>query len=93
MLLVVNPEDENSVRIAQAYQQIRAIPDSNIVFVSPRLRKGFFLQAERETQGSFSYVDHYLQPISSHIAAHNLSGQIDYIAGLGQPFLAAVVLR
>ena len=35
LLLVVNPNDENALRIAGEYRELRNIPDRNIVFVEP----------------------------------------------------------
>ena len=35
MILVVNPGDENALRVANAYAQLRNIPDRNIIFMSP----------------------------------------------------------
>jgi len=83
MLLIVNPEDENAVRIAQEYQRLRGIPDANIIFITPL--KGFanmFTAVPTEAQWKSTYVD----PILSTIQARGLSNQIDYIAELGQPY-------
>ncbi|MBI5396451.1 MAG: hypothetical protein HZA91_14245, partial [Verrucomicrobia bacterium] len=86
MLLVVNPEDENALRIAQEYQQLRGIPDANILFITPL--KGFanmFTAVPTEAQWKTSYVD----PILNAIQARGLSNQVNYIAELGQPYAFA----
>jgi hypothetical protein len=83
MLLVVNPEDENSLRIAQEYQRLRGIPDANIIYITPL--KGFanmFTAVPTEAQWKSTYVDTILNTIQ----ARGLSNQIDYIAELGQPY-------
>ena len=84
MILVIDPTDEHSLRIANAYQELRAIPDQNIVFIETRYL------TEPEIGSGFVYKDHYLQPITDHIAAMGLGGQIDYIATLGQPYRMAL---
>jgi uncharacterized protein (TIGR03790 family) len=86
LLLVVNPGDEQQVRIAAEYQRLRHIPDRNIVFIEPRKLSGLYRATEAKSVSAFSYVETYLQPITDHIAAQGLAGQIDYIASLGQPF-------
>ncbi|MBI5818327.1 MAG: autotransporter-associated beta strand repeat-containing protein [Verrucomicrobia bacterium] len=83
MLLIVNPEDENAVRIAQEYQRLRGIPDSNIIFITPP--KGFgnmFTAVPTEAQWKSTYVDTILNTIQ----ARGLNNQIDYISELGQPY-------
>jgi hypothetical protein len=86
LLLVVNPSDEQQLRIAAEYQRLRHVPDCNVVFVEPRTNAGFFLASEPAAATGFNYVDTYLKPVADHIAAKGLFGQIDYIAVLGQPF-------
>ncbi len=81
MLLVVNPNDENSLRIANAYQQARAIPDNNIVFIAPPPSYGYgsidLSQAD--------FLSYYVTPISQALAQRGLTNQVDYIGTLGQP--------
>lgn len=40
LLLLVNPNDENAVRIANAYQALRSIPERNIVFFAAQVKAG-----------------------------------------------------
>ncbi|MDZ7617504.1 MAG: TIGR03790 family protein, partial [Patescibacteria group bacterium] len=80
MLLVVNPNDEASLRIASAYQRLRAIPDSNIIFVSPPTSYGLgkfdLTQAE--------LMSTYITPVANALAERGLTDQIDYIGVIGQ---------
>ncbi len=83
MLLIVNPEDENAVRVAQVYQQLRGIPDSNIIFITPPKGFGnFFTAVPSESQWKSTYVNTILNTIQSR----GLSNQIDYIAEMGQSY-------
>jgi hypothetical protein len=41
MLLIVNPNDETSLRIANAYVQARHIPVNNILYIAPPRPLGF----------------------------------------------------
>ena len=80
LLLVVNPNDENALRIAGEYRELRNIPDRNIVFVSPPQLEDFTrLHAPAEEFWS-AYVDQ----IHSAIEDRGLAEQIDMIAAVGQ---------
>jgi uncharacterized protein (TIGR03790 family) len=80
LLLVVNPSDENSIRIASAYQQLRHIPDRNIVFLQPPTEGGFTtLSTDRE-----SVWPTYVTNLAQTIQQRGLQNQIDFIAALGQ---------
>ncbi len=81
LLLVVNPNDEAALRVAGAYQQIRNVPDTNIVFVAPPTRVGSMLLGITEAQ----FNDLYVSAINEAISSRGLGGKIDYIAALGQP--------
>lgn len=80
MLIIVDPNDENAVRIANAYQRLRAIPEDHFLFVeAPRSNE--FLQIRR--QGEDEFKQSYVEPLFDHIASHGLTGQIDYVGTLG----------
>jgi hypothetical protein len=81
MLLVVNPNDEASLRIANAYATLRDIPDSNILFIAPNTRAGYPVFDSITT----SFAPTYMTPISDALTARGIDGQIDYIATIGQP--------
>jgi hypothetical protein len=81
ILLVVNPGDENALRIANAYQELRGVPDSNLVFITPPMSNGCYQFDISATV----LKDTYLTPIANAIASRGLTDQIDYIATLGQP--------
>lgn len=80
LLLVVNPADENALRIAGEYRELRNIPDRNIVFVTPPQLDGFTrLHAPAE-----EFWADYVDQVHSAIDSRGLHGQIDMIAALGQ---------
>lgn len=86
MLLVVNPTDENSLRVANAYAKMRAIPDNNIVFLTngqynPGLID-FTGQVELNTSAA-NAMNTYIKPTADAIVGRNLTSQIDYIGTLG----------
>ncbi len=82
LLLVVNPADENALRVASVYQQLRQVPDCNIVAIEPPvLRRRHVVQL---TQRQFAEL--YARPIEKHIADHGLTGQIRFIGMVGQPW-------
>lgn len=84
VLLVVNPNDENAVRIAREYQSLRHIPDSNIVFITPP--KYFGTDLTPWNVSNVDFVNYYTTPIANAISQRGLTDQIDYIATIGQPF-------
>lgn len=79
-LMVVNPGDENALRIATAYQRLRRIPDRNIVFYDPPDLKGHDRLHLTETA-----LDDFLLQVDQAIATRGLGGQIDYIGFVGMP--------
>lgn len=82
MLLVVNANDENSIRIATAYQQLRNIPTQNILFINSISSNGM---TSLVNSNDTSVTNTYLTPIANAIASRGLTDQIDYIATLGMP--------
>ncbi len=84
VLVVVNPGDEQQVRIANAYQKLHDIADNHFVFIEPRTVDGVYRIRDQKTQGSFSYVNELLIPIYDHMMDQGLNGSIDYITTLGQ---------
>ena len=81
LLLVVNPNDEPSLRIANAYIAARHIPICNILYLSPPATPGGFTTVDiSEAQ----FASNYLTPIYNAIASRGLINQIDYIGTLGQ---------
>ena len=81
LLLVVNSLDENSLRIANLYQQLRHVPDRNIVFIEPPFEQGFPDQSLEPDE----FVNLIVTPISNAISDRGLAGQIDFIDALGLP--------
>ena len=82
MLMVVNPKDENSLRIANLYQQLRNVPDRNILFIEPAmLSNGQVDRIINEQQ----FRDRYVTPFSQALTDRGISDQVDYIGTLGQP--------
>lgn len=86
MLLLVNPTDENSLRIANAYAKMRAIPANNIVFLTDGVYNpgtiDFMGQVEINVSASTA-MSTYIKPTADAIAARGLTSQIDYIGTLG----------
>jgi hypothetical protein len=83
MLLVVNPNDENSLRMANAYAAARAIPENNILFIAnpTAATSGYNLNTISYT----AYNNTYKNTIPNAITARGLDGQIDYIGTIGTP--------
>lgn len=80
-LLIVNPDSENAIRIAAAYQELRNIPDDNILFVSPPADATFTkLQVP-----AARFWNEYVQTVHGAIHDRGLADQIDFIAAVGQP--------
>lgn len=80
LLLIVNPSDEPSLRIADAYVRARNIPTNNIVYIDPTNGKGVTLWMSDST-----FTSLYTATLPGIIAARGLTNQIDYIGTLGQP--------
>ena len=81
MLLLVNPNDEPSLRIANAYVQARHIPVNNILYLSPTTSQGFTQLILSQS----AFISTYQSAIPAAIAARGLTNQIDYIGTLGMP--------
>lgn len=80
MLLVVNPNDESSLRIANAYAKLRAIPASNFVYVTPEVNwENYTKTYTSETE----VTNRYITPVANAISGRGLTNQIDYIGTLG----------
>src|SRR5690349_20505239 len=73
MFLIVNPNDENAVRIANAYQQIRAIPESNILFIAPS-PPAFDYGGLGILKGDFRNT--YINPTVAALAQRGITNQI-----------------
>ena len=82
LLLVVNPNDEPSLRIANAYIAARHIPANNVLYLVPPSAGGGGATALVISDTQFNTG--YLTPIYNAIAARGLVNQIDYIGTLGQ---------
>ena len=82
LLLVVNPNDEPSLRIANAYIAARHIPACNVLYIAPPAAPGGLTPLDI-TGAEFNST--YLTAVPAAIAARGLSNQIDYIGTLGQP--------
>ena len=82
LLLVVNPNDEPSLRIANAYIALRHIPANNVLYLVPPLAPGGGATALDISESQFN--SGYVTPIYNAIAARGLINQIDYIGTLGQ---------
>jgi hypothetical protein len=81
MLLLVNPNDESSLRMSAAYAKARAIPDRNILYIAPPRTAGYDLNQVSYT----TFTSTYVNAVPAAIAARGLTGQIDYIGSFGQP--------
>jgi hypothetical protein len=81
MLLVVNPNDEASLRIANAYIAARNIPERNVVYLAPTTTLPYNIQSVTNAQFNSTYV----QQLPAIIQARGLAGQIDYIGTIGGP--------
>ncbi len=79
MLLVVNPNDENAIRVANAYARIRQIPDRNIIFHAPPRSGGY----TRLWLNVDQMKDNYITPLTNTIRQRGLSN-VDYIGLIGQ---------
>ena len=82
LLLVVNPNDEPSLRIANAYIALRHIPANNVLYLVPPLAPGGGATALMINESQFT--SSYVNPIYNAIASRGLINQIDYIGLLGQ---------
>ena len=82
MLLVVNPNDEPSLRIANAYIAARHIPANNVLYLVPPSAGGG--GATELTITDSQFFSGYLTPINNAIQSRGLINQIDYIGTLGQ---------
>lgn len=78
MLLLVNPTDEPSLRIANAYVKARSIPVSNIIYITAWAGHPIII-----SESTFTSV--YTATLPGTIAARGLTNQIDYIGTIGQP--------
>lgn len=81
MLLLVDPSNEASLRIANAYAAARAIPDRNIMFIETPRGVGYSLNNINVS----SYTSLYRDAVPAAIAARGLNTQIDYIGTVGTP--------
>ena len=81
VLLIVNPQEESAVRIAGEYQQLRHIPDNNILFIEPPTIEGY----TRLHVPAEEFLAEYVATIHNAIHDRGLADQIDFIAALGQP--------
>lgn len=81
MLLIVDPNNESALRIANAYAELRAIPESNIIFIEPQKRLGYTAREAINTDVRTRYVN----VLPGIMQDRGISGQVDYIGTLGQP--------
>ncbi len=81
LLLIVNPTDEGSLRIANAYVAARHIPINNIEYITPPNFKGYYTLSV-----GTDFTTLYQTPVLNYISSHGLGQQIDYISTLGQPY-------
>ena len=82
MLLIVNPNDEPSLRIANAYVQARHIPINNILYLAAPSIQGFPMI----TMNAAHFTSIYQPAVPTAITSRGLTNQIDYIGTLGHPF-------
>ena len=82
LLLIVNPTDEPSLRIANAYIALRHIPACNVLYITPPTTPGGLTPLCIYPN---QLLNTYQTPILNAIAARGLTNQIDYIGTLGQP--------
>ena len=82
LLLVVNPNEEWALRIANAYIAARHIPANNVLYLVPPSAGGG--GATELTITDSQFFSGYLTPINNAIQSRGLINQIDYIGTLGQ---------
>ena len=82
LLLVVNPNDEPSLRIANAYIAARHIPSNNVLYLVPPSAAGGGAMELQITEAQLNTG--YIVPIYNAIQSRGLINQIDYIGTLGQ---------
>ena len=83
LLLVVNPNEEWALRIANAYIAARHIPANNVLYIVPPSSGGGGATQMVINEAALDSV--YINPIYNAIAARGLINQIDYIGVIGQP--------
>lgn len=81
VLMIVNGNDENSLRIAEAYQQLRNIPDNNILMLMPPETQGF----TRLSLPADQFWQDYVETVHQEIQRRGISDQIDFIVVAGMP--------
>ena len=81
LLLVVNPNDEPSLRIANAYIAARQIPACNVFYYAPPTIPGGLTPLELTLT---QFTSTYVPAVTNVIASRGLINQIDYIGTLGQ---------
>ena len=80
VVLIVNPDDPNSLQVANAYVELRHIPDSNIIFIP------WSVNARAVTGEQFDV--RMLKPVLAAVESRGISDQIDSIAfSCGFPYL------
>lgn len=81
LLMLVNPDSEYALRIANAYARLRAVPDKNIVFIAPPTAIGYPVFSVDPPQFTASYIN----VLTATLSSRGIGNQIDYIATFGQP--------
>ncbi len=84
VILVVNPNHEGSLRIANAYARVRNIPANNIVFDITGPPLGLFTDTLAISKEQVKSI--YIDPLASIISQRGLD-HADYIGTLGQSAL------
>lgn len=72
VLVVVNQNSTNSVRLGNAYCEIRSVPPNNLLRMT-----GW--SGSTQTWSLAEFEMHLKSPLLQHIARHNLSNQIQYV--------------
>ncbi|HPA21180.1 MAG TPA: TIGR03790 family protein [Verrucomicrobiae bacterium] len=83
VLLVVNGQSQSSLAIANAYQQLRAIPEGNILYLpssntAPLYTTGASADLRRNLNSGL-FRTNVLWPTLNYIRSRGLTNQIDYI--------------
>ena len=81
LLMIVNPNDENALRIAEAYKPLRNIPDNNIIKYAPPEIEGF----TRLSLPANQFWGDFVRTIYQEIQNRRIGDQIDFILVVGQP--------
>jgi uncharacterized protein (TIGR03790 family) len=80
LALIVNPDDPDSLAIANYYIELRRIPASNVIYIPWR--------AEFHATTAIQFRDRIVKPVLAQLTERKLTAQIDYLAfSSGYPYM------